>query len=402
MHVHFFHSLKMILDNSELVGTVFLDLSKAFDLVNHDILLAKLAKYHTETNTLDWFRSYLTGRTQVVSVSGVLSSPLNLEVGVPQGSILGPLLFSIYMNDLPLLLKNTEVDIYADDTTIWSSGTDCTDIQNTLNISLDKANSWFKLNGMIPNTKKTKHLLIGSVQKLIHSSETTMEIYIDNIKLEEAAGEKLLGVVIDSNLSWNLHIDYLIKKLNSRICLLKRAKVYLTFACRKMLYNALIKPILEYCCTVWGNCTVGNLQRVLRLQKRCARLILDADTHENSVKLFNKLDWLPIDDIIRIRKLSMLYKINQGHCPAYFNKYIEHISNTHNYNTRSVSNNNITTPACKRNFGLRTFHSSACRLWNALDPEPKTLSHTNFKNYLFKLYRSRISFLDHFKICKTF
>ena len=98
----------------------------------------------------------------------------------------------------------------------------------------------------------------------------------------------------------------------------------------------------------------------------------------------------------------MLYKINQGHCPAYFNKYIEHISNTHNYNTRSVSNNNITTPACKRNSGLRTFHSSACRLWNALDPEPKTLSHTNFKNYLFKLYRSMISFLDHFKICKTF
>ena len=173
------------MDNSELVGAVFLDLSKAFDLVNHDTLLAKLAKYHTETNTLDWFRSYLTDRTQVVSVSDVLSSPLNLEDGVPQGSILGPLLFSIYMNDLPLLLKNTEVDIYADDTTIWSSGTNCTDIQNTLNISLDKANSWFKLNGMIPNTKKTKHLLIGSVQKLIHSSKTTMEIYI---KLARGSG----------------------------------------------------------------------------------------------------------------------------------------------------------------------------------------------------------------------
>ena len=170
-----------------------------------------------------------------------------------------------------------------------------------------------------------------------------------------------------------------------------------------MLYNALIKPILEYCCTVWGNCTtVGNLQRVLRLQKRCARLILDADTYENSVKLFNKLDWLPIDDIIRIWKLCMLHKIIQGHCPAYFNKYTEHISKTHNYNTRSVSSNNITTPACKRNSGLRTFHSSACRLWNALDPEPKTLSHSNFKNYLFKLYCSRISFLDQFKVCKTF
>ena len=126
------------------------------------------------------------------------------------------------------------------------------DQPNTLNDSLDKANSWFKLNRMIPNIKKTKYLLVGSVQKLNHSSETRMEIYIDNIKLEEAAGEKLLGVVIDSNLSWNLRIDYLIKKLNPRICLFKRAKAYLTFACRKLLFNALIKPIQEYCCTVWG------------------------------------------------------------------------------------------------------------------------------------------------------
>ena len=147
------------MDNSELVGAVFSDLSKAFDLVNHDILLAKLDKYHTGTNAMTWFRSYLTSRAQVVSVSGVLSSPLNLDVGVPQGSILGPRLFSIYKNDLPLLFKDTEVAIYANDTNIWWNGTNCTDIQNTPN---DKANSWFKLNRMIPNIKKTKHLLVDS------------------------------------------------------------------------------------------------------------------------------------------------------------------------------------------------------------------------------------------------
>ena len=142
-----------------------------------------------------------------------------------------------------------------------------------------------------------------------------------------------------------------------------KSKGLFNLCLQEMLFNAIIKPVLEYCCTVWGNCTVDNLQGVLRLQKRCASLILDADTHENSVKLFNKLDWLPLDDIISIRKLCMLHKINQRHCPAYFNNYIEYICNTHNYNTRSVSNNNIRTPACKRNSGLRTFHSSACVLW---------------------------------------
>ena len=112
---------------------------------------------------------------------------------------------------------------------------------------------------MITNTKNTKYLLLDFNQKLNHSSETAMEICFDNIKLEEAEGEKLLGVIIDSNLSWNLQIDYLMKKnLNSRICLLKRAKACLTFARRKMSHIALKMPILEYCCTVRGNCTADK------------------------------------------------------------------------------------------------------------------------------------------------
>ena len=122
---------------------------------------------------------------------------------------------------------------------------------------------------MITNTKNTKYLLLDFNQKLNHSSETAMEICFDNIKLEEAEGEKLLGVIIDSNLSWNLQIDYLMKKnLNSRICLLKRAKACLTFARRKMSHIAPKMPILEYCCTVQGNFTADNLQRVLRTQLR--------------------------------------------------------------------------------------------------------------------------------------
>ena len=188
------------------------------------------------------------------------------------------------MNDLPLLLRETEVDIYADDTTIWLSGASYTDIQQTLNARLSKANSWFKLNEMETNSKKTKYLLIGTAKNLYHSETTTLELSIDNTILEESVGEKLLGIVIDPNLFWDLHINYLItEKLNSRIFLLKKAKAYLTIECRTMLFNALIKPILEYCCTVWGNCSFENLQRLLRVQKRCARLVLDATIYDSSV-----------------------------------------------------------------------------------------------------------------------
>ncbi len=170
-------------DKSNLIGVVFLDLSKAFDLVNQKLLLSKLGKYHTSDGALKWFESYLTNRNQICSFSGCLLTPLNIDVGVLlQGSFLGTLLFTVYVNDLPLSLEKAEMDIYADDTTIWESGTNCVDIELTLNSELSKVGDWLTLKNMKPNIEKTKYMVIGTAQKLHHSPRNSMDLYLNGTK----------------------------------------------------------------------------------------------------------------------------------------------------------------------------------------------------------------------------
>ena len=157
---------------------MLLDLSKAFDLVDHDLLLSKIDKYHVTNTSQEWFRfkSYLSNRTQRCCINGSLSDALVLARGVPQGSILGPILFSLYINDLPIGIPNSNVDIYADVTTIWETNSDPLLIQRGLQDSLDRTSSWLSLNKMVPNTKKTKHLIIGTVQKLLHSGNISLDL----------------------------------------------------------------------------------------------------------------------------------------------------------------------------------------------------------------------------------
>ena len=133
--------------------------------------------------------------------------------------------------------------------------------------------------------------------------------------------EKLLGVKIDKHLNWDNHIDFLIDKLNSRFACLRELK-HLHYRLRNLLYNALIRPLFEYCCTVWGNTKNENLLRLLKVQKHCARIILDASYSDNYFELFSELGWLPIDDVIRMRKLCLMYKIVNGCCPQCFKDYI--------------------------------------------------------------------------------
>lgn len=193
---------------------------------------------------------------------------------------------------------------------------------------------------------------------------------------------KTLSFKIDKHISWHNQIKQLIGKLNSRINLLKRANGYLDLHSRKLLFNALIKPVFEYCCLVWGNTRNNQMLRILRVQKCCSRLILDASFHDNSAQMFKKLQWMPIGDVIHMKKLCMMLKIVNAECPHYFTSYRTYVKNTHAYNIRASFHDHLAVPKCRSNTGLLTFHASATYLWNRLTTNLKLLQmKATFRNF---------------------
>ena len=205
---------------SHTVG-VFLDLSKAFDTVNHDILLSKLGHYGIRGSALQWFRSYLSGRTQSVKFNNILSLQKAINVGVPQGSILGPLLFIIYINDLPNVSPKLKSIIFADDTTLFLSGKDLLEIKRDLNSELIKLSRWFESNKLSVNIKKT-HYMLFSLHKNVQN--TLLDFRINETPLGRVSNTKYLGVYIDGNLNWVSHINHVYKKLRKSVGILKKSK----------------------------------------------------------------------------------------------------------------------------------------------------------------------------------
>ena len=203
-------SVRRAMDQGLLTGAVFIDLQKAFDTVNHQILLNKLEQFGISNMELSWFKSYLQDRYQVVHIENELSEPCLLSPGVPQGSILGPLLFVLLMNDLPGVLTTCSTLLYADDTVIFYSGKDLLDIQLTLERNLTQVNSWLKDNSLFLHKDKTQSMLFGTEPRLRSADSFTVNFNGENI--ERVSEYKYLGLVMDETLSWNSHVKYTINK----------------------------------------------------------------------------------------------------------------------------------------------------------------------------------------------
>ena len=227
----------------------FIDLKKAFDTVNHSILLKKLDHYGVRGVPLQWFDSYLSDRKQYVSVNGSTSDELTITHGVPQGSVLGPLLFLLFINDLPSVSKVLMFYLFADDTNIYFESDDLVHMQKLVNRELRKVRKWLEANRLALNIDKTYFIIFHSPQ---HKLTDHVVLKIGNKKIKQESYVRFLGVLLNSNLSWNFHLSELSKKLARTAGLFYKIRHYAQTDTLTLLYHGIFEPFLLYGLSVWG------------------------------------------------------------------------------------------------------------------------------------------------------
>ena len=317
------------MDKRQFTGSVFIDLKKAFDVVNHNYLLYKLEHYGVRNDSLDWFRNYLTTRTQTVNFGNVLSTNSNVDYGVPQGSILGPLLFILFINDLPQCLENCSISMYADDTVIYYSAAILKSVQTVVQDDMDKIALWMVDNELLLNESKTKTLLFGTRQKLGEGAD--FDININGTKLEQVYSFKYLGMTLDYQLNWKEQVESVSMKISNRLKLLSRIRSCLTPAAAKCVYNGLIQPIFYYCDVTWSKVSEGCSHELQRLQNKAARTILQLTRTGDSLNILN---WMNLENRRAMHVCILVFKCMNALVPDYLNNYFSQNKNIPNYNTR--------------------------------------------------------------------
>ena len=355
-------NIRNALDNNKISCGVFIDLQKAFDTVDHKILLHKLSHYGIRGVANDWFRSYLTNRKQYVEINGHNSNELTLEYGVPQGSVLGPLLFLVYINDLHMAVKYSIVTHFADDTNLVISNSSPKKLQKQLNLDLKNLSNWLKANKISLNASKSELLIFRHPNKVINFD---FKIKIDGKKIIPSTFVKYLGIYIDCHLNWSVHANILSTKLSRAIGMLSKIRHYVSADLLRTIYFSIFNSLITYGCQIWGQITNQHICRLIRLQNKAIRVINFANFRDHSLPLYSASNILKITDTIKMQNFLFVYDDLYGQLPNALSNTFVLSSNRHNYNTRSAKRNTVTIPRVRTKvYGLRSIKFQSSYIWN--------------------------------------
>lgn len=348
------------LENYEANCQIFCDISKAFDRVWHRGLLSKLENYGIKGELLLWIESYLSSRKQKVFVSGVLSNEKNINAGVPQGSVLGPLLFLIYINDIADELSG-KARLYADDTSLSYSSSDLAEIEVVLNNDLKKLKEWATKWLVSFNPVKTEVMLISNI---FHDYD--LQLFYDDEQLNSVDIHKHLGVYLSANNKWTKHIDSIIDSASKQVSYLRKLKYKLSKNTLSKLYCTYIRPLLEYGSEVWDGCTITDANRLEQVQLNAARIVTGLPVFASIRSLYYETGWETLANRRKHRKLVLMYKIINGEVPSYLTDLLPNrVNDTSTYNLRN--RDDFIIPFSRLCSFESSFFPSTLKLWNELD-----------------------------------
>ena len=365
------------LENKDLVIGIYLDLQKAFDTVDHSILLWKLHNYGIRGVMHSWFKSYLSNRKQYVSVNGCNSSQLPVSCGVPQGSVLGPLLFLLYINDIYNSVPGEKIKLFADDTNLFIAAKSASELELKANLLLSNINKWLDANRLHLNIDKTCYSLFSPTK----SNVPRVSIKISNNEIKCVDNCQYLGVTIDNKLKWTAHIDKVILKLKRLVGICCKLRYKLPDWCLQDIYYAFIHPYILYGLEVYGNTSVSYMDKLTKLNNKLLRILQKKGRKCCSECLYIKYGTLPPRQLFNYQVLSLVYKmVYLPHLlPPIFSDYFTFSTSIHTYNVRHPK---LYLSQANTQFGQRSLKFKGGQLWNRLPQDFVNMSFKKFRNSL--------------------
>ena len=385
-------TLRKKIDDKKICVVVSLDLRNAFPSVYREKFLTKIKNKYSISDF--WLRDYFHNRKQYVDINGSKSNLKDMFIGLIQGSVLGPPFFTYFINDIPEVLQYSIPQIYVDDTNLifWSDVNDIDNLRYKIKCDLEKVNTWVETNNLVLNSDKTKCIVVSNRYRL--NSVSNFSFLFNGAIIVGCKSLKCLGLTLDPTLSWDIHLDNIVKACYLRICTLYKIKDFIPDNCKIILGNALVMSLLNYMSPIWNSCTKKNLTLIEKVIRSLSRFVLNKRKYDSvAYEICHELEWLFPKEMSEFKMLCIFFKLINIEKIQFFSNYYVKNSYHHSHFTRTADHWHNFNPNSR--YGYSTFHYNSICLWNNLPTTLKQETSYNvfrhkLKRYLIDMQKSRL------------